>query len=271
MKTAGKVMLFMMILLSLSACHKEKPVIDGQIVVSESRIQMIYSPLSEVTIPERDDWDDTAGFLRECCGSCMARIHAGNLIGSGVIYDCDEDFLWIATAAHVLDHVDDGATVTFCDGYEVKATKVIKAQQQDLAFLKLPRKSLAEGAELEVEGGDLTYLEDDANKIDHGVNYHKVKSSIDAYDAARVGDLVIAMGSRSGVAEDAYSGVLLQDYVYSEDFGAHVMLADVTVTPGMSGGALFDANGNLLGILCGVSEDGEVAVAPVIALMAMDR
>jgi hypothetical protein len=39
----------------------------------------------------------------------------------------------------------------------------------------------------------------------------------------------------------------------------------------MSGGGLFDAKGNFLGILCGIAEDGEVAVAPMISLMIMDE
>ena len=41
------------------------------------------------------------------------------------------------------------------------------------------------------------------------------------------------------------------------------------MTPGMSGGGLFDAEGRLLGIICGVAEDGEVAVAPVTTILAM--
>ena len=46
MKTAGKVMLFMMILLSLSACHKEKPVIDGQII--DDPVSVIRELIMEV-------------------------------------------------------------------------------------------------------------------------------------------------------------------------------------------------------------------------------
>jgi hypothetical protein len=39
----------------------------------------------------------------------------------------------------------------------------------------------------------------------------------------------------------------------------------------MSGGGLVDAKGHLIGILCGVSDDDEVAVAPLLSLMALEE
>ena len=95
--------------------------------------------------------------------------------------------------------------------------------------------------------------------------------SQEAYDRVQAGDLVLALGSKSGVGEEAYSGVLLQDYVFLQDFGVHMMVADVFVQPGMSGGGLFDAKGHLIGIICGISEDDEVAAAPLISLMALEE
>ena len=123
--------------------------------------------------------------------------------------------------------------------------------------MEIPRDAL-----LEENGAD--------GVVDHGERIRRAKFSQEAYDGAANGDLVIALGSRTGVGEDAYAGCILQDYAYFVDFDAYMMLADVMVTPGMSGGGLFDAEGNLLGILCGISEDGEVAVAPMLGLLAIN-
>ena len=222
--------------------------------------------LEEATVPENTDEDDRAGAMQRACGSAMVTVRAGKLMGSGVIYDSDESTVWIATAAHVLEYVtgeNDEVSVTFEDGFTVVTTEKIFAKGQDLALLVLPREALLE----EATDGQTSGM--NATLQDHGQNYRKVRISQEAYDRLAAGDTVIAMGSKSGVGEDASVGTLLKDYVYSEDFGAYVMLADLTVSPGMSGGALFDAQGHLMGILCGVSEDGEVAVAPLLGLLTM--
>ena len=202
-----------------------------------------------------EDPENPAGRLQEVCGNVMVQIHAGNLYGSGVIYGSDEKQVWIATAAHVLEQADGAVRVTFADGFEAWTSDVRTAREQDVALLAVPRDAL---------------WDEDA-KEDHGAYYRSVLLSQEEYDKVQNGDRIIAMGSRSGVGEDAYGGVLLQDYVYLEDFGVYMMVADVYVKPGMSGGGLFDARGNFLGILCGVAEDGEVAVAPMLSLMAMEE
>ena len=42
-----------------------------------------------------------------------------------------------------------------------------------------------------------------------------------------------------------------------------MILAKVNGKPGMSGGGLFDKEGNLLGIISGGNDDGELAVIPM--------
>ena len=222
--------------------------------------------LEEASLPDGVDEDDRAGAMQRALGSAMVTIRAGRLMGSGVIYDSDESTVWIATAAHVLEYVkgeNDEVSVTFEDGFTVVTTEKIFAKGQDLALLALPREALLEGAK------DGQTFKEGVTLQDHGQAYRRVLVSQEAYDKLAAGDTVIAMGSKSGVGEDASVGTLLKDYVYSEDFGAYVMLADLTVSPGMSGGALLDAQGNLMGIICGVSEDGEVAAAPMLGLLAM--
>ena len=247
----------------LAGCGGKQNVSSESSSAATRERQVTYAPIGEAQALLMDDPENPAGQLQDVQANVMVRIIAGNLAGSGVIYDADSDYVWIATAAHVLEQMDGTAKVIFWDGFETETAVVIKAAEQDLAFLKVPRGALAERE----SGQTLT----ETGMVDHGEGYDRARLSQEAYDAVAAGDLVIAMGSKTGVGEDAYAGILLQDYVFLEDFGAYMMIADVNVTPGMSGGGLFDAKGNLLGIICGVSEDGLVAVAPLIALMAMER
>lgn len=206
-------------------------------------------------LADGEDPGNLAGALQEACGNVNVRIRAGNLIGSGVIYKSDENTVWIATAAHVVEQVENEAEITFRDGYVTISSAIVRAKEQDVAVLKVSRAALV----------------DEGTGEDHGKNYRCALVSKEAYDGIQAGDAVIAMGSKSGAGEEAYAGVLLQDYVFLEDFGVYMLLADVEVKPGMSGGGLFDAKGNFLGILCGIAEDGEVAVAPMISLLIMDE
>ena len=243
-----------MVLLPLAGCGKEERQPEKTVLIREEKVKPKFAQILVAESPEAPDEEtDNAGFLQESLGNVMVKIRAGNLGGSGVILEADNEYLWIATALHVLDHLEDVVKITFEDGFEVETSTVLRAESQDLALLKVDRAALVDG------------------ETDHGREYRLARYSQEAYDGAAVGDLVIAMGSKSGVGEDAYAGILLQDYVYSEDFESYVLVADVAVKPGMSGGALFDARGNLLGILCGTAENGEVAVAPAIGLMTMGR
>ena len=245
--------------LAMTACAKEQEE-SGTETVSETdqeNQETTLAPIGLVDVVTVEDPENPAGRIQNQCAGAMVRIQAGNLIGSGVIFDAETECLRIATAAHVLANGDGTAKITFDDGYEVTCDKIKQSEKQDLAILEIPRDAL-----LEENGAD--------GAVDHGERIRRAKFSQEAYDGAANGDLVIALGSRTGVGEDAYAGCILQDYAYFVDFDAYMMLADVMVTPGMSGGGLFDAEGNLLGILCGISEDGEVAVAPMLGLLAIN-
>ena len=203
--------------------------------------------------------DNPAGQMQDMCANIMVQVRAGNLLGSGVIVAADKEWLWIATAGHVLEAHEDGKSdvkIIFMDGYEVETAYVQQLAPQDVAILKVPLMALTE----QTENGE----------EDHGKAYRRAILSQEAFEKASVGDLVIAMGSRSGAGEDAYAGTILEDYIYLEDFGANMMVAEVMATPGMSGGGLFDAKGRLLGIICGVSDKEEVAVSSIMSILALD-
>ena len=76
------------------------------------------------------------------------------------------------------------------------------------------------------------------------------------------GDPAILISSVNGVAKEAYEGIILEPWIYVEDFQCDMLLMKLDAEPGMSGGGVFTEQGYFLGILCGIDEDGEAAVLP---------
>lgn len=196
---------------------------------------------------ENPDSENLAGMLQRECGGMMVRLEAGQLLGSGVIYSAEEGALIIATAAHVLTEADGGVKITFRDGWETESSDFTLWKQWDLAVVRVPLKQIP--AEMLGE-----YLLANVDK--------------DAYDGLQAGDGCIVMGSRTGVAEEAYEGAVLEPWIYMEDYGQYMMWVNAYGQPGMSGGGLFDRQGHFLGILSGINEEGEWAVVPLALLLA---
>lgn len=220
---------------------------DRNAVTKEAVEEKIVLQESPLLVSERPESENLAGMLQEQAAGMMVQIVAGGLIGSGVIYETDEDMLYIATAGHVLAQAKGTVFITFVDGFLVESTEYEVMEREDLAFIavsleKIPETSLKQ--------------------------YYKVNVDKDCFDSMKPGDGVIVMGSKSAVAGEAYEGELLENWIYVEDFKQYMMLASVELVQGMSGGGLFDTQGYFLGLLCGESEDGEVAVLPLSVLQA---
>ncbi len=171
--------------------------------------------------------------------------------GSGVIYEISDE-IGVVTAAHVLSRrtEEDVLTVRFSDGEILECIDVTVAADADLAFLRLetsglPEKTLARLCEAETDK--------------------------ESYDSLAAGDAVSAMGYRDGSLA-VYDGQVTDSWIYVEDFAQYMILAECEIHEGMSGGALCDAEGRLLGILCGGNEQGELVAVPwhVVQAKLMD-
>lgn len=139
----------------------------------------------------------------------------GMSAGSGVIIDSRG---YIVTNNHVVEEASD-ITVTMSDRREFQATVVGTDPKTDLAVIK-------------VEATDLP-------TIPWG-----------GYDALRVGDVVLALGSPFGLRSSVSLGIIsalgrgsvgITEY---EDF----IQTDAAINPGNSGGPLVNMNGELIGI-----------------------
>lgn len=135
--------------------------------------------------------------------------------GSGFIIDADG---YIATNNHVVDSASE-VTVTLDSGEQLTARVVGTDPRTDLALLKVDN------------GGDLPSLE------------------LGDSDSARVGDWVLAIGNPFGLGGSATAGIIsargrdIQSGPY-DDF----LQIDAPINSGNSGGPVFNAAGEVIGI-----------------------
>ena len=151
----------------------------------------------------------------------------GHSLGSGVIIDSDEGY--IITNNHVIEDAEEIKVIMF-DKREMKATIVATDPLSDLAVIK-------------VDPGGLS-------TVDMGNS-----------DKLSVGEWVVAIGSPFGlhlnhtvtagiVSAVGRSSVISRNNF--EDFIQH----DAAINPGNSGGALFNLDGELVGINTAIATDG---------------
>ena len=169
--------------------------------------------------------------IAEKCGPSVVEItteavSSGNSIfgqyiqqgaGSGVIFSEDG---YIITNNHVIENAT-SITVTTQTGDEYKATLVGTDSQTDLAVIK-------------IEANNLT------------------PATIGDSDSLQVGDAAIAIGNPLGeLGGTVTKGIIsaLDREITVEDETMTLLQTDAAINPGNSGGGLFDANGNLIGIV----------------------
>lgn len=160
-------------------------------------------------------------------------------VGTGVIYQVDDDGVWIATAAHVLSKkTDEDKILLGADGLSMECQSWVMVDRTDLAYLYLPREALPAKAEI-----------------------IPVEADKESYDKLGAGNIVQAWGYCTGRLTN-YSGELIENWIYVEDFEEYMMVARCEIEPGMSGGGLYDREGHFIGMICGGNEEGEVVAVP---------
>jgi S1-C subfamily serine protease len=185
---------------------------------------------------------------------CIVKLQTKQLVGSGIIWGLveDEDEVHVLTVGHLLKDISaDDRPVLPWKGRLIACDSYIKAEHADAALLIFRDKELIK----EVKEGACEAVRDKA-----------------AYDALRYGDFCVAIGCDGlqyvqGNDEKEtlrrQEGKVLEAWIYMENYGQYMMWTDAEIAPGMSGGGLFDADGNFLGILSGGSEDGQSAIVPL--------
>ncbi len=170
-------------------------------------------------------------------------VEAGGFKGSGVLYDMDEDGMVILTAAHVVESAEDGVEVFFGEQTQVEGVIYAVSEHSDVAFIQVPSQALPPKKRAE---------------------FIPVKVDKQAFDGIQAEDAVKMLGAGGAARE----GVMLEPWIYVEDFSQYMMLIQGQADGGMSGGGVFDGNGCFLGIVCGANDAGEVAVLPLSIITA---
>ena len=217
--------------------------------------------------------------------------------GQGVVFAIDEDSgeIFILTAGHVMEGTEVGETVTISMLTDASEKIVVSGSGSETVETGVPEGDSAKEGGVANEGdrvaenGDtagndnitesgtvaarLVYRSETADlailsvrQEEAGGNLNCVKRDRAAFDATSEGDPVQARYlERSGgdLREVVQQGTLTYTWVYLEDFGLNMMVAELPAKSGMSGCGIFSAQGDFLGILCGVSAEGEAAILPL--------
>lgn len=146
-------------------------------------------------------------------------------VGSGVIYQVNDDSAYIVTNNHVIDGASE-IKVQLHNGKQVSAKLVGKDAVSDIAVLKMDNTK--------------------------GIKAIKFANS----SKVQTGDSVFAMGNPLGLefANSVTSGIIsanertIDANTSSGGTKVNVLQTDAAINPGNSGGALVDINGNLVGI-----------------------
>ncbi len=153
--------------------------------------------------------------LRRYFGDQLAERPQTTSLGSGVIASADGQVL---TNHHVVEGADE-IEVLLADGTRAKARLVGSDPETDLAVLRVDLSGLPA-----IEFGDS--------------------------DAARIGDVVLAVGNPFGVGQTVTMGIVsaLGRTQLGINTFENFIQTDAAINPGNSGGALVDTQGRLLGI-----------------------
>ncbi len=148
--------------------------------------------------------------------------------GSGVIVGLTDEELLIATNYHVVEEASE-LSVCFFDSEDAVYSAQIKGtdENNDLAVVAVPVADMS------------------ADILDR-ISIATMGSS----DSMQVGDEVVAIGNALGLGQSVTSGsISAKDReVTIDNYTADLIQTDAAINPGNSGGALFNMNGELIGI-----------------------
>ncbi len=155
-------------------------------------------------------------------------------LGSGVIVGSSDDELFIVTNAHVTDGADN-LSVTFEDGESCDA--YLKGSDSDIDV-----------ALICVKISEMKQTTLDSIKI----------AAIGDSDTIKIGQQVVAIGNALGYGQSVTTGIISALNRTTTTSTKGLIQTDAAINPGNSGGALFNINGELIGINNSKSVDYEV-------------
>lgn len=144
--------------------------------------------------------------------------------GSGIIIGQNDAELLIVTNNHVVEG-NTTLTVTFIDGTNIEAQIKGTDSDRDLAIVVVPLSDI-----------ESTTME--AIKI----------ATLGDSDELRVGETTIAIGNALGYGQSVTTGIISALNRTLDDYEGELIQTDAAINAGNSGGALLNANGEVIGI-----------------------
>lgn len=190
--------------------------------------------LGAFTMPELTDKNQNEIF--EEASKCIVRIEMGQYVGSGLIWNMEENGMVLAANKHLLRESAYGM-VTFVNEMVLQAKVLHFSQECDLGFLFIPREQL------------YTELLRECYEV------RKVPNEVEQTDELFAEKKIIQIASSERVASDCYKGTVRR-MVFVPEFQTYMLETMCFSEAGMSGGGVFDEKGNCLGMIAG----GEVGM-----------
>ena len=186
-------------------------------------------------------WQRNADTERNEGNSYVLKIETPYLSGQGVLYSYKGENAYILTAGHMMLGMNIGAECNVTSGVSgdtKTATLLYLSENADIAILQAAKDDFKRAKQAAFE--------------------------VSRYDALKEGDTVRFLCYEEGMDVEATEGTVTDIWIYLDDFGINMMLVEAETHSGMSGCGVYDAEGYLVGILCGSSEDGtEAAILPL--------
>ncbi|MBR4084267.1 MAG: trypsin-like peptidase domain-containing protein [Lachnospiraceae bacterium] len=216
--------------LCLVACSTKIPPIEERLSLTESSVQRTESSMAQESVEVTENWEaQTKNILQ---------VQTDTKMGSGVLWDRQGEEWIVVTAAHVVEGLQEAEV------YLVQEDKILPARVRD------------------VRGLDLAFLVVSVASLNEQVEraYSPVRHMKDNIEE---GTIIYTKGYNPYGELCEFSGKVLDDWMYVEDFDNYMIICDCQATPGMSGGAVVTENGGLAGLICGENDKGILAVLPV--------
>lgn len=214
---------------------------DGSKVTSSQIRSYLRKRHLIITTTRADEWKEqvlygnmeTEGTMVEPAIVLLKMTHQ---TGSGVILQITDEKVLVSTCAHVVGEENE-AIVYFEDGTQAAGKVVGRSPGFDLAFLEVACKDIPYDTRM-----DLRYVRTDEA----------------AWAQLREDDPVFIIASSGEPAGDYYEGYVQYREIYVPEFECYMVCLKSTPIPGMSGGGIFDREGNLVAMVNGGTASGQV-------------
>lgn len=214
----------------LTACNTKVSPADESLPYKESNTQNSESKASQQGEAER-----------EMQTKSILQVQTDTQLGSGVLWEKLNEEWIVVTAAHVVQ------------GFK------------EVDVCLVPEEKILPATVEEINGLDLAFLRVNVASLDEKLNeeYSVVMQNRDAIEE---GTVIYTKGYNPYGELCEFSGKLLEDWIYVEDFDNYMMICDCQANPGMSGGAVFTESGSLVGLICGENNSGVLAILPAAVI-----